>query len=140
MQTQPQVPAGINKNDHRCEIYSHDDKPHATYMGKSIKFNELPAFIRKYYFSQFLQDAVALESLEKDMGLHDIKEKFYRWILCNYGGFDFEPDFDDNGDNSRKEYWDCGCRGNCPAEGKVCKPWVMTHYHLSKREIEILKH
>jgi DNA-binding CsgD family transcriptional regulator len=139
-QSKTRIPAGINKTDERCEIYAHNNEVHGTYKGKSLSFEELPVKIRDYYTQEYFDDVEAQQSIKEDMGVIGFKRALYTYILCNHGGFDFEPDYDPAVCEIKKEYWQCGKRFQCASEGKVCKPWIMTHYNLSVREIEVIKH
>ncbi len=58
-------------------------------------------------------------------------------MYCNYGGFDFVPDFHNGKTN--KEIWQCGKRGSCPAEGIVCLPMETKEGSLTRQELEIIK-
>ncbi|TCV17096.1 regulatory LuxR family protein [Sphingobacterium alimentarium] len=67
------------------------------------------------------------------------EDRIYRYMLCNFGGLDDKPDFDKHGNVSRSEYYDCGLRGKCQFEGKLCCSIKVSNGYLSKSEIEVLK-
>src|SRR5690606_3460336 len=67
------------------------------------------------------------------------EDRIYRYMLCNFGGLDDKPDFDRHGNVSRSEYYDCGLRGKCQFEGKLCCSIKVSNGYLSKSEIEVLK-
>ena len=140
MTQQSRIPAGIDKTDNRCEIYAHNGKLYGTLKGKSLTFEELPAHIKDYYTQEYFDDVDAQISIKEDMGIIGFQRALYTYILCNHGGFDFEPDYDPAIAEIKKEYWQCGKRFQCASEGKVCKPWIMTNYNLSIREIEVIKY
>ena len=56
--------------------------------------------------------------------------------MCNFGNFDGIPDMDEDG-TVYPECWNCGNRGSCPGEGKVCSRIQGPNGLLTKRETEI---
>jgi DNA-binding CsgD family transcriptional regulator len=103
-----------------------------------MTYSELPVHVKNFYNQEYFDDVEAQISIKEDMGIIGFERAILTYIKCNHGGFDFEPDFD-AGAHTKKEYWNCGQRFKCKAEGKVCKPWIMTHYGLSVREIQVIK-
>lgn len=67
------------------------------------------------------------------------EDRIHRYMLCNFGGLDDKPDFDKHGNVNRSEYYECGLRGKCQFEGKLCSSIKVDNGYLSKAEIEVLK-
>lgn len=55
-----------------------------------------------------------------EMGIVDPVKQIRQFLECNFGDFDTRADLTDIG-IMIKEYWDCGHRGTCPHEGKLCR-------------------
>lgn len=116
--------------DENLEIFADGTKLMATYNGVTIIFEALPDAI-KYQFEKILNaDKVALEYLEKEYKTKE--EMLYQYVWCNFGGWNMKPDLDK--ETTTKEYWDCGCRGRCKAEGIICN----MPFRFSPRELEFI--
>lgn len=57
--------------------------------------------------------------------------------MCRYGGFDDKADISKH--THTTEYYDCGERGRCPVEGKLCKHVQAENGCLTPREIDVIK-
>jgi DNA-binding NarL/FixJ family response regulator len=62
-----------------------------------------------------------------------------QYIYCRFGGLDYDPDIDVHKQINYAEYFDCGLRGECRYEGKLCCSVKVENGHLTKTEIEVLK-
>jgi len=107
--------------------------------------------MRQYRWPHFPENVIAI--VEKDMldnpkklaqlvkwpNLRD-EDRIYRYILCNFGGLDDTPDVDEHGNVHRSEYYECGLRGKCPFEGKLCDSIKVQNGFLTKAELEVLKY
>jgi DNA-binding CsgD family transcriptional regulator len=131
----PHLPAGLE--DQGVEIYSHNNELKAIIGGKTLPYENWPFEFLSYFDNELLKDIEALDSLEKDFRITDGTEMLKKYITCNYGGFDHEADVKDN--VSTPEYWDCGYRGRCKAEGKICKIFCIGEKNLTPQELTILK-
>lgn len=128
-----QLPAGLE--DSNLELYVHNNELKANYNGKKKLFIELPDEVKEPFEIEMIADKIAVKSLNDDMGIFESSEMLVQYTKCNYGGHDYQPDLC-NG-QTKREYWDCGNRGNCPAEGKVCKLPEGDHGTLTPREFQI---
>ena len=132
----PILPAGLR--DAGIEIYHHKGDLFCVYQGKQYLFEELPEDLHEIIEIQLINDPVALNSLETDMGILDSNEMLRQFVLCNYGGFDMSPDLTKEG-KSELEFWDCGRRGKCPGEGRVCKLPTGPGGALTPRELMVVR-
>lgn len=132
----PQLPAGLK--DAGLEIYYQNGDINCLYLGKQYLFEELPDDVRELIEIQLINDPPAISSLETDMGILDSNEMTRQYVLCNYGGFDMNPDLAADG-KSEREYWECGRRGKCPGEGKVCKLPKGPGGALTPRELMVVR-
>jgi DNA-binding CsgD family transcriptional regulator len=135
-----QLPAGVTATDTNAEFFStapvnQGGKLKGMYQGRFYAFQDLPDRIIQAVSIRYQQDREAHKTFPDEM---PYMQKLEQYALCNLGGFDNVPDFDQEG-NIRFEYWDCGMRGKCPHEGKRCKPDCIRKTKLSNREIEIIK-
>jgi DNA-binding CsgD family transcriptional regulator len=83
-----------------------------------------------------MANKAALASLRKDFNLSELEGMLIQYIKCNFGNFDGVPDMDEDG-MIAQECWDCGRRGSCPGEGKICSRLQGPNGLLTKRETEI---
>jgi DNA-binding CsgD family transcriptional regulator len=83
------------------------------------------------------KDTMASAALDI-LGIKEPAARLEKFTICRYGGFDDQPDIDlDN--NSTPEYFDCGDRGTCKVEGKLCHHVKAENGYLTPREIEVIK-
>lgn len=106
------------------------------YNGRPIPFELLREDIQDAFLAHMLANKPAIECLKKDFQMTDAKEMLKQYVMCNFGNFDFIPDMDEDG-TIFPECWDCGKRGSCPGEGKVCGRIVGPNGILTRRETEI---
>jgi len=134
-------PAGLTNK--KAEIFSDGKSLKGTYNGKVTTFAELPSLIKLHFallYSEAIeQDAKTKTVLNKVFNPANYTEELELFVRCNYGGFDNNPDFNAE-KKPKKEYWNCGHRGKCLAEGIVCRPDCICKYKLTIRETEIIKH
>jgi DNA-binding CsgD family transcriptional regulator len=128
------LPAGLE--DNAVEIYLHKGELRIINNGKTSYFELLPEAVHEAFVLHLMANKIALASLKKDFGLSDAQEMLIQYIKCNFGNFDGIPDMDEDG-TIYPECWDCGRRGSCPAEGKVCNRLQGPNGLLTKRETEI---
>jgi DNA-binding CsgD family transcriptional regulator len=112
------LPAGLE--DENVEIYLHKGELRAIYKGRVMPFKYLPAEFIDNLSAAMMADVRAMKSLIQDMLIVDPVAMLEQYVKCNFGNFDAEPDVTRDG-LIIKECWDCGVRGECPGEGKVCK-------------------
>lgn len=128
------IPAGLEGKD--LEIYIHKDSLHVLYNKKVYHFELLPEEIRDIFVQHMMTNKPAIASLQKDFGLSDAGAMLEQYIKCNFGNFDCTPDMDEDG-TIYPECWDCGRRGTCPGEGKICSRLKGPGGLLTRRETEI---
>lgn len=131
------IPAGLV--DKSVEFFWHQNEIKCTYNGKTYVFDEFPQYVIDKVLEDMESDPVALKSLAHWENLDD-DGRLRQWIFCRFGAFDMEPDIDKNGNIEYTEYFDCGFRGICKHEGKLCRTIKVDHGVLTKTELEILKH
>jgi DNA-binding CsgD family transcriptional regulator len=112
------IPAGLE--DQNIEIYLHRGEIRAIYNGQVVAFNLLPQDFIDNLSSAMMSDAQAVKTLVSKMQITEPLAMLEQFVKCNFGNFDGEPDVTPDGMMIR-ECWDCGVRGTCPGEGKVCK-------------------
>lgn len=131
-----QLPGGLV--DDSAEFFIHQNDIKCLYQGKAHSYDEIPSHIMDAVEADMMQHPKALEALAK-WGITNAEDQIKQYIFCRFGGFDSNPDISDNGDIHHREYFDCGRRGNCAYEGKLCPSVKVAHGELSKREIEVLR-
>ncbi|MCF8349292.1 MAG: LuxR C-terminal-related transcriptional regulator [Bacteroidales bacterium] len=102
-----------------------------------VHFNEFQSRTLFELQAKLDEDMVAQVSLDT-LGISDEKERLHKFGLCRFAGFDDKADINSDS-SSTHEYYDCGQRGVCPVEGKLCKHVAAKHGHLTPREIEVIK-
>lgn len=135
------IPAGLA--DNYSEIFADGKALKGIYKGTVKSFNELPSLIKAYFSTLYSQaekeNPSCTTTLLRVFKPQTYAEELKQFVKCNYGGLDNNADFFPER-NPKKEYWNCGRRGKCPAEGIVCRPDCICKYDLTIRETEIIKH
>lgn len=129
------LPAGLL--DGNCEFFSDGTDVYALYDGKTWKFEEFPAELIEMLNNDIQKYPDAIVSLI-ELDLVDPTIMLKQYARCRFGGFDGEADIE-NGQLIHTEYWECGLRGKCKHEGKLCQSIKVGDKFLTKREIEVLK-
>lgn len=129
------IPAGLT--DLNMEIYLADGKIEFIKDGARHPFDSMDvddlAIIRAE-----MDRNPHIDELFTLMGITDPTEQIYRWITCNFGDFDSRADISSSGVFIR-EYWDCGHRGSCQYEGRMCQLPCGPNGRLTPREIDVIK-
>lgn len=128
------LPAGLE--DKGVEIYLYHGELRVIYASRIIPFAELPMEIRDVFVSHMMQNKAALICLKNDFALTDAEQMLEQYVKCNFGNFDGQPDMNEDG-VTIAECWDCGLRGKCPGEGRVCSRLAGKYGILTRRETEI---
>lgn len=129
-----QLPAGLM--DDKLEIFIHKGDLFVLYNGRPTAFELLREDIQDAFLQHMLANKPALESLKNDFGYTDVKAMLIQYVKCNFGNFDCIPDMDKDG-TVFPECWDCGRRGECPGEGKICGRIKGPNGVLEKAETEV---
>lgn len=129
------IPAGLS--DPHMEIYVRENQLHFIKQGKDHLLGEMDVNDLAVLRDALDNDPKALNALE-EMGIKDPTEQLTRYLKCNFGDFDSRADLTEDG-VIIKEYWDCGHRGQCQLEGKLCSLPMGEFGKLTPRELEIIK-
>jgi DNA-binding CsgD family transcriptional regulator len=130
------LPPGLM--DDSVEFFIHDHEVKALYKGRSWKFDEFPTELVEIIDNDMASHPKAMKALA-DWDITDPSEQMRQYIACRFGGFDYSPDINGEGIIQVAEYVDCGRRGKCAYEGKLCSSIVLANGVLTKKEIEVLK-
>lgn len=130
------LPAGLI--DGSVEFFLYDNEVRALYKGCTYAFKDFPKEILDIVSNDMLANPKAMESLAK-WDITDPDAQIRQYIACRFGGFDSNPDITASGEIHHREYFNCGRRGICPYEGKLCATIKVAHGELTKREIEVLR-
>lgn len=129
------LPAGLLDNN--CEFFTQGTEVFAIYNGRVIRFDEFPQELIELLKKDLSKYPDAMKALV-EMDLLDDHSMLWQYTRCRFGGFDGEADIE-NGELKHTEYFECGARGTCKYEGKLCQSIKVKNGHLTKREIEVLK-
>lgn len=133
------LPAGMLPTDANIEIFADPHNVGKCYFvqnGQIGPFDHLPYNVLYELKEEFEADTIAKATLVK-MGYCDGPEMLERYNYCNRGALDEIPDVNKNG-KLTKEFFDCGSRGRCMGEGKVCAPISIGGERISFREFQCM--
>lgn len=102
-----------------------------------IPFSEFPPEAVLILQKELDNDPLAQASL--DILSIPAKLRLQKFGLCRFGGFDNKADYNENENRMNPEYYDCGQRGKCPVEGKLCRFVQTENGYLTPREIQFIK-
>lgn len=130
------LPSGLQ--DEGFEFYVVDSNIYCLHNGRRHSYNEIPEEVFRIIDEDMVKHPEAIKALvDWDMTEQDEMRKQY--IYCRFGGFDMEADITPAGTIDHTEYFECGRRGRCSYEGKLCSSIKVENGHLTKQEIRILK-
>jgi len=124
--------------DDGAEFFKHERKLYCTHAGKTHEWPNFPEKILEIIEDDMLKHPEALKALSEWENLPP-EDHVYRYIICRFGGIDDEPDIDPKGQIAHTEYFECGFRGKCKYEGKLCCTIKAEYGNLTKTELEVLK-
>ncbi|WP_316851208.1 response regulator transcription factor [Pedobacter agri] len=124
--------------DKAVEFFVHKNEVYCLHDGQRYSFEEIPQWIIDIVEMDMLKYPEALKALALWENLEN-DEHIRQYIICRFGGIDDEPDIDVKGNVHEAEYFDCGLRGTCRHEGKLCTAFKVEHGYLSKSELAVLK-
>jgi DNA-binding CsgD family transcriptional regulator len=130
-----QLPPGLENED--LELYAHGLELKALYNGEKIDFWKLPNGILDIFRKELFSKKNVVEAMVT-MDITDEDEMLYQYCFCNYGGWNRNPDLKVSGELNT-EYWDCGNRGKCKVEGKLCIKLNKEEKNPTRQELEIIK-
>lgn len=130
------LPAGLV--DKGVEFFIHQNEIKCIHDGSTYSFENIPEHIIKIIENDMLKNPKALKALI-DWDITDYKSQIRQYISCRFGGFDTNADITADGLIIHSEYIECGRRGKCPYEGKLCTSIQLKNGVLTKRDIDVLK-
>lgn len=130
------LPAGLT--DKGVEFFVKHQLIYCIHDGKVLKYEEIPQFILDIVDADMVKQPDAMKALT-DWDLTSLQEMRKQYIFCRFGGFDADPDISENGSVDHTEYFDCGRRGRCKHEGKLCSAIKVRNGYLTKQEIIVMK-
>lgn len=95
----------------------------------------------------FATQEILQEAIDRDinvktalMNMHPTSSirRLEQFAKCRFGGLDFQADIKE-GVLQEGEYWPCPKRGQCEAEGILCKLPSFNNKQLSKQDIQLLQ-
>lgn len=136
MKNSTNIPAGLL--DEGVEFFVYNNELHCLTGGKSYIFKDFPARVLNVLENDMLRHPDAIKALAAWENL-SYDDQIRQYGMCRFGNFDSDPDFDADGNAHYTEYFDCGLRGQCRHEGKLCCSIKVENGHLTRQQIEILK-
>jgi len=130
------LPPGLEDNG--VEFYVHNNDIKCLSEGNRYSWGNFPREIIDRIEQDMLEHPEAIDALIA-WDIHDPIEMMRQYIICRFGGFDNDPDIDAEGNIDYTEYFDCGRRGNCKQEGKLCATIMAPNGYLTKQELAVLK-
>jgi len=130
-----QIPPGLF--DKSVEFMVKDHEIYCQHDGQRFIYSEFPAWIIETIKDDMFNHPKALKALVA-WDITDQDEQIRQYICCRFGGYDNNPDISVDGQVSPAEYVQCGRRGKCAHEGKLCVSIVLDNGVLTKREVEVL--
>ena len=129
------LPAGLMNSE--IEFFTHGTEVYQLSNGKVTVFSEIDN-TTKEIIRQDLEKRPQAVSALLDLQIQDTEAQLKQYTRCMCGGFQGHPDIVD-GKLIHTEYWDCGIRGNCKYEGKLCASITINNTRITEREIELGK-
>lgn len=126
-------PAGLL--DDRIEIATTGDFVFAVIAGRMTPFNQWPKYLLELLKADLQLHPKAIQALIQ-LELETDDEMIWQYSRCRFGSWDGQPDLVD-GNFIYTEYWDCGIRGNCLHEGKLCCSMKVEFGVISSREMQV---
>lgn len=130
------LPPGLE--DSGVEFYVHENDIKCLHGGMRYVWGEFPKWIVDRIEQDMLEHPEAIQALLA-WDIRQSDEQMRQYIICRFGGFDNEPDISADGTIDYTEYFDCGRRGNCAQEGKLCSTIKAPNGYLTKQELAVLK-
>jgi DNA-binding CsgD family transcriptional regulator len=122
---------------HGIEFFVDADELYAIVNGTTHPWHEVPELVKQQLQSELNADAMATVSLKK-WGL-DGDHALRQFATCRFGGFNHQADLSNDKD-SDNEYYDCGHRGACAYEGRLCHTIRVNDEHLlGFRELQVIR-
>lgn len=125
--------------DKSVEFFVHQNEIKCLHDGQVYYYENIPEWIFDIIDEDMLKYPDAIKALGnwENLSSEDYRRQY---IYCRFGGADHEPDIYPDGTVKHTEYFDCGLRGKCRHEGKLCCSIQVENGILTKTELEVLKH
>lgn len=120
--------------DNHTEYFNHHDKSLQVKSGSVHIISDLPTGFKNLIKQAIHEDRFAQRGLDK-IGITEENERVQKYYSCNYSSCDQHPDVTDCGKLGPREYIPCPNRGNCEAEGMLCK----IPFGLSIRQRDVVR-
>ena len=130
------LPSGLV--DGHTEFFYNDIFVYALHRGVLIRWENWTEELYLLAEEDMAKNPIAVQCLI-DLGIEGRLDMIWQYIRCRYGAFDKHPDVDEAGNAKHTEYLDCGIRGKCAYEGKLCSTIKAPYGIISWREIEVIK-
>ena len=130
------IMAGLD--DNAVEFFAVPGDIKCTNNEQVYRYKNFPKWIIDTIQADMESNPEALKALGKWENLAP-EDYIRQYIQCNFGGVDNEPDIDVNGKINHTEFFDCGFRGTCKHEGKLCRAIKVKNGYLTKTEIKIMQ-
>jgi len=127
------LPAGFLPGE--VEFFATSDERSFIINGEKVDFDNASKTITSIFYKEYLED---LEKVpERKIILNQIAEgeEFTSWMLCNFGGYDSNPDLNLTTGKLSREFWDCGLKSTCLGYGVICH----NKFNLTRTEFNIVK-
>ncbi|QBQ41185.1 response regulator transcription factor [Sphingobacterium psychroaquaticum] len=124
--------------DDGAEFFKNEGKLYCVHARQTHEWPNFPDKVVSLIEADMLKHPEALRALSEWENLLP-EDHMYRYIVCRFGGIDDEPDINLEGKIAHKEYFECGLRGKCRFEGKLCCSIKAEYGMLTKMELEVLK-
>lgn len=127
------LPAGVLGQT--AEIFTTGDENYAIINGFTEAFAKWPEWLKQELLQELKSDLRALKALI-ELGINDELQMIWQFARCRRGSYDSLPDIV-NGELVHTEYLNCGIRGNCSAEGKLCINMKMPGGMITATEMRV---
>lgn len=138
------IPAGLIDNGAEFYFNPNTNDIECLHRGRTFPWATIPTNLLDVISEDMAKHPEAIKGLT-DWNIHDSDGMLKQYIFCRFGGFDNDADINTDGIVAYTEYFDCGKRGLCKYEGKICATIKVgvdqdgNNITLTKRELEILK-
>jgi len=119
-----------------AEIFGANGVNHTIFGGRRILFSQSPAEILEAVDNTM--DDTDHRCLD-EMGIFDIHARRDQWATCNLSSYDHIPDYVTGRKTLTREFVLCSKRGQCSAEGELCRTQEQTT-GLTTRELEFIEY
>lgn len=119
------------------EFFKTENGLKAINNGSVVNFSEVPKTVREIVQKTIKAEPKANAILEEWFPNDELKQH-QKFTECRLGGLDFTPDII-NGKLQESEYHDCPLRGQCKAEGILCKALNYKGHTLTHQDIQLMR-